>query len=203
MTCCIQIFTKAPVEGYCKTRLAKDIGTTQAIQFQKEMIKQVINTVLNINNTTIQLWCSPSSQHAFFNEIHKQYTVGLHNQQGDNLGEIMSNAAQSVSCTSDKIIQIGTDCPYMDEQYICNAMRELNEDINYVIGPANDGGYVLLAMNTYSKEIYMDIEWGTARVLEKLERNLALNNFAYKKLCNLEDIDTVIQYNKWKRNKFF
>jgi len=198
-TTCIQIFSKAPVEGYCKTRLIPYLGKKETVQLHMDMVQKTITTAKKINNADVQLWCKPSKQHVFFQKMAKQNALTLHDQDGESLGFIMNNAAYYAADKYTNIIQIGTDCPYIDTDYINSSIAKLSDETKVVIGPANDGGYVLLAKNQYYTEMYDDINWGTSNVLQQLEANLQNLNIKYSKLESLNDIDTFDDFQKWEK----
>ena len=193
---CIQVFTKAPIEGYCKTRLIPSLGNKETAQFHMDMVRNTIATAKTIKDVDVQLWCTPSQQHVFFQKLAKENALILHDQDGETLGCIMKNAAQHAADIYTNIIQIGTDCPYIDSNYINSSVAKLNDNNHAVIGPAYDGGYVLLAINHYYPEIYDEINWGTNVVLQQLERNLQKLNIQYSKLVSLNDIDTFDDYKR-------
>ena len=87
------------------------------------------------------------------------------------------------------IIQIGTDCPELDERYINEAKEKLKK-YDIVIGPASDGGYTLLAQKKYHGELYTSIQWGTSSVLTQLVSNIDKTGLDYYLLKTLSDIDT-------------
>ena len=198
---CIQIFTKAPIEGYCKTRLAPHLGESETVSLQMEMIQKTILTSIKINTADVQLWCKPSTQHSFFQKMAEENSVSLHEQKGETLGDIMNDAALGAENSYANIVQIGTDCPYIDADYILAAIDQLDADNRIVIGPANDGGYVLLAQNQCFAEIYNNIDWGMPSVLGQLEMNLKHLKIKHFKLASLSDIDTFSDYQQWKITK--
>lgn len=199
-TTCIQIFSKAPVEGYCKTRLIPYLGKKETVQLHMDMVQKTIATAKKIINADVQLWCKPSKQHVFFQKMAKQNSLTLHDQDGEILGSIMNNAAHIFADKYTNIVQIGTDCPYIDANYINSSIAKLNDETKVVIGPANDGGYVLLAKNQYYMEMYDDINWGTSNVLQQLEDNLQKLAINYYKLKPLTDIDTFDDFKMWKKD---
>ena len=62
---------------------------------------------------------------------------------------------------------IGTDCPAMTYDYLNNALHLLSDGTELVLGPAEDGGYVLIGMNKSYSELFQGIKWGGDEVLEK------------------------------------
>ena len=61
---------------------------------------------------------------------------------------------------------VGSDAPGIGADYLKAALQALESD-DVVLGPAHDGGYVLIGLRAFHKELFRDIQWGTERVLEQ------------------------------------
>jgi len=57
-----------------------------------------------------------------------------------------------------------------------------------VIGPARDGGYYLLGMNSMYNQLFLNKQWGTSTVLKDTLQDL--NSMDVHLLEELNDIDT-------------
>ena len=90
--------------------------------------------------------------------------------------------------TYKKVVVIGTDCPDIDTDYITQAFVALDER-DAVIGPASDGGYVLLGLTKFSMELFYNISWSTDKVF--LQTKNVLNNlsWSYEELGIMHDLD--------------
>jgi rSAM/selenodomain-associated transferase 1 len=189
---CLQIFTRAPIAGFCKTRLAKDIGSEKALLIHKKMLDILLSNISMLDNSVqIQLWCKPDINHSFFTGIHNKYQVELYEQHGDSLGDILDNAAICAFNSGFKNnIQIGSDSPDIDCLYIETAINVLHTH-DIAVGPASDGGYVLFSQKKYHPGIYSGINWGTPSVLKQLTNNLKESGLTISQLNTLTDIDTI------------
>ena len=58
-----------------------------------------------------------------------------------------------------------------------------------VIGPAEDGGYVLLGMTRPVPEILLDMEWGNEQVLSRTRSRLCEHEIPYRLLESRWDVD--------------
>ena len=102
-------------------------------------------------------------------------------------------------CTQNKIkniIFIGTDLPDLCHLDLLNTIRELKQN-DLILGPSNDGGYWLIGLSAklISKHLYLpfiNIKWGTKKVLQNTIDNFASSKFKYKFLDKKIDIDTII-----------
>ena len=94
--------------------------------------------------------------------------------------------ANSVSAS---LLIIGSDCPSIDESYLKTALEQLAGGIDVVLGPAEDGGYVLIGLNAANNRLFSDIDWGTDRVLVQTltrARKLGLSSVCMDVLWDLD-----------------
>ncbi len=164
----LQIFAKAPIVGKVKTRLKDAIDEQAATDLHKRLVKYCLQKFSRI--FTVQLWCYPNELHPFFITCKSEFNISLHNQQGKNLGERMAYALASTA--PKPTILIGTDCPTLTVNTLQNSFIALQQN-QVVLGPAEDGGYVLIGMQQKIPELFTDIPWGTSLVLETTRSRLS------------------------------
>lgn len=182
------IFTKAPILGEVKTRLQPEYSKKQSLKLHEYLALNTLQKVEKLINCEIDLCCTPSRNYIFFLKCENQYPINLVDQLGDNLGERMAFALSSALQTHEKVLIIGTDCPELNESYINQALEKLDE-YDAVIGPADDGGYVLLGLKCFSPELFSDINWGTDSVLHQTRNVLKKMNWLWFELEVQYDID--------------
>ena len=73
----VLLFAKAPIAGEVNTRLIPDIGIDAATQLQAELIHSRLENIQKQNLCKVELWCSPNSNHDFFQACRKRYGVGI------------------------------------------------------------------------------------------------------------------------------
>ncbi|NIW23683.1 MAG: DUF2064 domain-containing protein [Gammaproteobacteria bacterium] len=111
-------------------------------------------------------------------------------QYGDSLGARINHVDAVLRSTSrERLIYIGTDCPALDANYLASADRAL-EDHDAVIGPATDGGVVLMGARR-AWPAFADLAWSTAELCEQLSARLLAQNWSIARLGTLTDVDTV------------
>ena len=90
-----------------------------------------------------------------------------------------------------KIVAIGVDDPLLPRQLIDHAFALL-DSCEYVLGPAEDGGYYLLGCRALSFEpsVFQDIAWGTSSVLSSTIGRIAATGRTMALLPERFDIDT-------------
>lgn len=190
------IFLKYPEAGKVKTRLAKDIGNNEAARIYSLMTLNIIESVVAPEcYNTIIFYDPPEKEQEIKNWVGKK-EIQYAPQEGNTLGDRISNAFKVVfSSGIEKAVIIGTDCLDVSSDII-NVAIHLLDETEVVLGPAEDGGYYILALNKYRPEIFQDIDWSTKHVLEQTVLKIVENKLTYHKLKTLKDIDTVEDINE-------
>ncbi len=182
------VFAKAPEPGKVKTRLIPLLGKVAASEFYSKMASDIISRLAESKLCPMILYCHPDTTHLFFEQHAKKFNLKLRSQQGMNLGERMFHAVKWALDSSSKVIIIGTDCPSYSAHYIEEAVNQLDK-YAVVVGPATDGGYVLIGMKQAHHQLFSDIEWGTNTVLQATVTKIKENKLSYFLLSPLNDID--------------
>jgi uncharacterized protein len=183
------IFAKAPEPGQVKTRLIPALGMEGAADLYREMLGQKLQMLSGNRIARTDLYCSPDRRHPFFQQAASSYDLELHSQTGNDLGERMSNALQKTLENNTLAVIIGSDCPPLDLAYLHSAFHALEQGAEAVIGPATDGGYVLLGLRRFEPAIFTDIAWGTDSVLARTRDRLQMLGFSWVELDTLWDLD--------------
>jgi hypothetical protein len=77
----------------------------------------------------------------------------------------------------------------MTADYLARAFALLDGGADAVVGPAEDGGYVLLGLRRMDKRLFEDMAWGTDRVLDQTRERLAVLGWRWQELETLWDVD--------------
>ena len=186
----IIVFAKTPVAGQVKTRLIPALGNDGAKQLHCQMMEHTLDTVTENKIAPVELHCSPDITDDYIQSLSKRYNMTLRNQQGNDLGERMSHALNKALDNSSYVILIGTDCPSLSAAYIQQAIEILQSGTDVVIGPAEDGGYVLIGVKSSHPEIFTHIDWGTHQVLQQTRDQIQTQGISFKELDALWDVDT-------------
>jgi rSAM/selenodomain-associated transferase 1 len=186
------IFAKAPIPGSVKTRLQPTVSQEDAATLQTYFIQQTLALASTLKDVDIELWCTPDESHPCFQHCARKYAITLKQQQGNDLGERMANALQEALAAYQQVIIIGTDCPELTPAYLMEAFLRLKQGTTAVIGPANDGGYVLLGLRCYAPSLFANINWGSDQVLFETRQKLQQLGWQWDELNTLHDIDTPV-----------
>lgn len=162
------VFTKNPVAGKVKTRLAKDIGDLKALEIYKFLLEHSAQFTATVNASK-QVYYSDSVN---MDDIWDNKLYSKRKQEGEDLGKRMLNAFENGFREGfESVIVIGSDMYDIDTIDIEYAFQEL-ENHDYVIGPASDGGYYLLGMKALNSKVFRNKKWGTSSVLKDTMEDL-------------------------------
>lgn len=191
------IFTKSPVLGEVKTRLQPDYSPEESLKIHKSLMLKTLELTKKLDGIDIELCCAPDRNSMFFLGCENNFPIQLTNQQGADLGEKMAFSFSVALQTYEYVVVIGTDCPDIDEGYLQQAFDALSE-VDAVIGPAADGGYVLLGLKQFSPEIFKDISWGKDSVFKQTQDALNDLGWSLHKLETKYDIDRPEDLHRYK-----
>ena len=194
------VFAKAPVEGATKTRLAAAIGNRRAVAVHRELVERTLVVAASARAAGIVgrvlLWCAPDASHPDFAAWRDRHDVELCVQRGVDLGARMRDALESALADAPAALLIGTDCPALDTDYLAEAAAAL-ADCDAVLGPTEDGGYVLIGMSR-PVDAFTGIEWGTAGVMAATRANLAGAEATWRELNVVWDVDRAADLERWE-----
>jgi uncharacterized protein len=196
------IFTRNPELGKCKTRLAATVGNETALEIYKFLLQHTVD----ITKDTHCIKQVYYSEEIWENDIWNTTIFEKKLQDGANLGDRMANAfEQGFKNGFEKILVIGSDMFDLDAATIESAFSELDK-ADFVIGPAQDGGYYLLGMKKFNADVFKNKAWGTNTVLKDTLKNLEKNKTTLLEIRNdvdvYEDIKDIPAFNSFLKNKY-
>ncbi len=162
------IFTRNPELGKGKRRLADTVGDEAALAIYRFLLDHTVKITNHLYAEKVVYY----SEEIWDNDIWDSKKYGKKIQKGNDLGARMANAFQDgFQNEFQKIIIIGSDMFDLSQDDLEKAFNTLEKN-DYVIGPAQDGGYYLLGMKKYKPQLFKDKHWGTDTVLEDTLANL-------------------------------
>lgn len=190
------IFIKNPEKGKVKTRLAASVGEEKALEIYNFLLKKTHEIVANLNCKKYVFYSDKIAK----NDIWESAIFEKKLQKGQDLGERMLNAFTEIFAIEGikNVAIIGSDCPSLKPQFIENAFAELRYN-SFVIGPAYDGGYYLLAMRQLCEEVFEQIIWSGDRVFSDTLKKINKMVKTHYLLPPLPDIDTLEDWELYMR----
>lgn len=183
----ILFFAKTPVAGQVKTRLQPVLGEAGALQLHQQLICYGWQQLQRGAQAPLQLWASTGGGEDFFRQLDG--VSHIHQQRGRDLGERMHNATRDALADAEFVLVVGADCPSVDGAYVAQALALLAAGTPVVLGPADDGGYVLIGLRAATAVAFANIDWGQPQVLQQTRERLRLAGVHWQELPVKWDVD--------------
>lgn len=194
----VAVFAKAPVPGQVKTRLARVLGEDAAAGLHAGLVRHALSTAVAAGLGAVELWCTPDEHHDFFARCAVDFGASLRAQRGADLGARMRAAFDEAFARGEALVIIGADCPALQPADLRTAAGAL-EAHDVVIVPAEDGGYVLLAMARAVPQIFDGVAWGSPSVMAETRARLAAAGVSWSELPASWDVDRPEDYERLRR----
>jgi rSAM/selenodomain-associated transferase 1 len=180
----IAVFAKAPVAGEVKTRLAAALGAERAARVHAGLVEHALATAALARPALLELWCAPDAAHPFFARCAQRFGCSLRVQEGGDLGARMAHAFAA----SAPLVLIGSDCAALTPAHLLRAWHALRTH-DAVFAPAEDGGYVLVALSRPRPALFRSNAWSEASVMRETRERLAAAGLRGLELETLWDVD--------------
>jgi uncharacterized protein len=184
----VAVFAKAPRPGHVKTRLTPAISPQEAAALHEALVERALQTARSSALDPLELWCAPDAAHPFFAHCVRRFGARLHVQEGADLGARMAHAFECSHRAGRALVLIGSDCPALEPGDLRDAAAALASH-DAVFTPAEDGGYVLVALAAPAPVLFEGIHWGAADVMQRTRERAASGKLRVKELRTLWDVD--------------
>jgi rSAM/selenodomain-associated transferase 1 len=183
------VFAKAPIPGHVKTRLSPVLIPWKAAALQAQLIRHTLTLATQARLCPVELWCSPIATHPFFVECQTSFSLTLRTQRGEGLGERMAWAFEDALSRCNFAVLIGCDCPTLTSSDLREALTVLQQGRDGVLGPAEDGGYVLIGLRRPAPALFYSMPWGGNTVLAETRARLRRLGLRFHELSDRWDVD--------------
>jgi uncharacterized protein len=183
------VFARVPVPGRVKTRLIGALGEQGATAVYRALLRRTLEATRDLSEVSRELWwevAPPGRDPAA--GLAAAYGMTERVQQGADLGERMAHAMQQALTEAPAAVLIGSDCPDWDAARLRAAFAALGP-ADAVLGPATDGGYVLIGLRRADACLFAGLPWGSDRVLAGTRARLAALHWRWHELPPGTDID--------------
>ncbi len=194
------IFSRYPEAGKTKTRMIPVLGPEGAARLQREMTEHTLRQAQQLQSKrarSIEIHFTGGSQQLMVEWLGGDLLY-LPQSNGDLGHRMMSAFKSSFDRGINKVLIIGIDCPDLNAVLMAEAFDRL-EKRDLVLGPAEDGGYYLIGLNSLVPELFLNINWGSSEVLART-KNIANKlglNIGY--LQTLNDVDRPEDLSIWQQ----
>lgn len=184
----ILVFARAAVPGQVKTRLIPKLGAAGSVRLHREMVRHTLHEAVAAAPGRVELWIAGIDHGNELTGLAAEAGAAVRRQCGDDLGERMAAALMDAGERDGPVLVIGTDCPWLDAATLSMATAKLASR-DAILGPALDGGYVLLGLHRVACSLFEDMPWGTGRVLALTRERLAALGWDWEELEPRSDVD--------------
>jgi hypothetical protein len=192
------IFTRVPVLGRVKSRLAAKLGEAAALRAHETLVEDTLRRLAAVPGVRAELWVDdhPNARVA---DWCREWQLALRQQQGADLGERMHRALADCLACGEWGIVVGTDCPPIDAAYVRRAVRALALH-DLVLGPAEDGGFGLVGLSKPVPGLFDGVAWGGDQALRGTLANAIRLRLRICLLPAIWDVDEVDDWQRWERD---
>jgi uncharacterized protein len=162
------IVARYPRVGTTKTRLARALGNEETVQLYRAFLTDLALRFAGQAAYDLYWAYTPAGDDyaALMAELAPSHVrhMCFFPQEGDGLGERLHNAFRRTRAYGyERTVLIGSDSPHISAGTIKEASSALAK-ADVVLGPAEDGGYYLIAMHR-PHDVFRDIPMSTSAVL--------------------------------------
>jgi uncharacterized protein len=185
------VLAREPLPGLVKTRLGAAIGDSAAAELYETMLQDVLKTTRQLSDVdTVLFWDCEEMSLPF---LAAKYQCLSRRQIPGDLGKRMQGAFEEIFADGYNICCIiGSDAPDLPLSYILQAYQLLETThTDIVLGPSTDGGYYLLGLRQVCPQLFTNIPWSTAVVLEQSLAAARDSALMTSLLPEWQDIDTL------------
>jgi rSAM/selenodomain-associated transferase 1 len=167
--CALAVMMKAPCAGSVKTRLVPPLRPDEAAALNTCFLRDVTAVVESTCTAGLAegfVAYTPLGREAWFDGL-LPLRFRLLPQRGANLGERLFHAVEDfLAFGYQATCLINSDSPTLPAALLLEAVNALQQPGDRVVlGPADDGGYYLIAMKRAHPRLFEDIAWSTEKVL--------------------------------------
>lgn len=190
-------FAREPVPGRVKTRMLAALDPVQACELHRELVLWTAGRLVGSGLAPVELCVTGDPGSPLFQECRALGVRAVLPQRGVDLGERMYRALEEGLRRADKVVLVGSDCPAIDARYLQGALDALDGG-PVVLGPASDGGYVLIGVTALKRRWFEDVSWGGGEVYARTRERLEETGAHWQALEPLQDIDRPEDLPHWR-----
>lgn len=157
----ICIFAKPPIAGQVKTRLAAALGADAAARLARAFLEDTVESVRAL------LWAQP----ALATTVQVEADIPVLLQGEGDLGARIERVLRAALERAPIAVAIGADAPALPARLLESARAAL-QAADVAIGPAEDGGFYLLALRRCPEGLLADLPWSVPGTLAATVKRL-------------------------------
>ncbi len=198
MKIALGVMTRAPSSAG-KTRLASHLSPQRLTALRVALLADTLRTVERLPDVFI-FFTPDEAEHEIASVAGRAMRCVA--QRGGDLGARMLAALRHLLDAEafDAALLIGSDIPMLEVDRVNDAIEMLQAGGDVVLGPADDGGYYLIAMRQAHAALFDKITWGSASVLADTLRAAERAGVGARLMSGAYDIDTIDDLRRLERD---
>ena len=180
------LFSKPALPGYVKTRLIGKLSPQEAADLHAAFLEDLSSRLKQGEFDLVVAWALETGM--------KPPNLGIRSieQVGETLGDRLFSTLSELGKQYPYVAAIGSDHPDLPLLRVHEAFDKLEAGADVAVGPADDGGYYLIAMRDRAIrwEIFEGVEWSSPTVLESTRDNCKALGLRLDDLAVGFDVDT-------------
>lgn len=186
------IVARYPIAGQTKTRLGRVIGASEAAALYQAFLIDLAQRFAPLPNYDLCWAYTPATvdYQAYMQKLVPTLASSMHffPQEGEDFNTRLLNAFKwTHACGYQRTVLIGSDSPHIATTTVTQARATLDE-ADVVLGPAEDGGYYLIAMHR-PHDVFSGIPMSTTVVLDMTIETARRQHLTVLQIETLFDID--------------
>jgi rSAM/selenodomain-associated transferase 1 len=197
-TAAIGIMCKAPKPGATKSRLAATVGPEAAARLSGCFLQDVAAAIEAVPAQIGRRGYGVYAPAGVEPELQRLFppSFGLLLQVDDDFGNVLFGAMRDLlAAKHDCVLLVNGDSPTLPTSLLVEAIDTLRRPGDrLVLGRASDGGYYLVGLKHPHRELFANIQWGTATVAQStLERadEIGLEATLLPEWYDVDDLETL------------
>ena len=180
------LFTKPAREGRVKTRLIGDLTPAQAAALHAAFLEDLLGRLREGDFELRLAWALDPEE-----AVPAGPLPGVR-QEGSDLGERLYRALAGAAAEAGAVMALGSDHPTLPLELVHRAFETVERGADVALGPAEDGGYYLIALRSgaVAPRLFAEIAWSTDRVLAATLDRCRELGLAVELLPEASDVDT-------------
>ena len=191
----VVMLARYPRLGEVKTRLVPPLTADEALGLHDRLARHTLRSMLALSATgesRVEVRTDAAFTRVAYDWLGRGFSA-RYQGEGDLGDRIRLAFGESFARGMDRVAVAGSDCPRMTAGHLREALALL-DGVDVVLGPAQDGGYYLVALDKKSAKqsvpvLFSDVAWGTAAVMERTLAICEEHGLTWALLEPLPDVD--------------
>ncbi|MDQ2784825.1 MAG: TIGR04282 family arsenosugar biosynthesis glycosyltransferase [Chloroflexota bacterium] len=194
------VLAKAPAAGVTKTRLCPPLTPEEAAQFAAASLTDTLAVARSVGDCMLHLAHPPGAAERLAALLGDDLPQTFAVPPGDVGAAMCSAIERAFDHRATQVALIGSDLPSLPPAHIAQAFARLDDGADVVLGPAEDGGYYLIATTAPHPALFSGIPWSTNAVYAQTVTRIAACGLSLATLPTWYDIDSVVDLRRCARD---